>query len=376
MNIMDYLTWRDDLPLEHAPFCPPDALALSILCYLDIGAAASGSSWVALKDLPADSIRNITNSNAFEKRMELLRKMQSSRRYADLVLHHYVNLVDAEQEMQFSAVCVDLPGNITCVLYRGTDNTLIGWREDFNMSCETPVPAQLAACIYLERIAGMRGCELWLMGHSKGGNLAVYAAAHASNGVRERCSSIYSFDGPGVDMATWQSAAYEDIISRTKSFVPQTSIIGMLLGYHRDYTVVHSDASGLYQHDPFTWQVAGPDRFQKEEKVNRSSELINETLHEWLAQMSTGQRAKFVEALFSLLEQTQATTMSQITGENKLKLTKTLINATMDMDPETRKVFLKLLGQFVTTGALNVVEMLTQKDEQETEKKEIGTPED
>lgn len=365
MNVLDYLTWRGDLPLSASPWCPVDAMALCLLGYLNIGKPASGSRFISLGSLEPEKIENTTNTeDSFAKRMELAKRMSASARYSGIILHHYVSLLDAEKEMQFSAICADLPDNVTCVIFRGTDNTLIGWREDFNMSFECPVPSQEAACIYLERVAAMRGRRLWIMGHSKGGNLALYAAAHVSDTARSMCERIYSFDAPGVDMATYRSAAMEELRDRIFSFVPQTSIIGMTLGFHQQYTVVHANASGLGQHDLFTWQVEGP-RFVTEEKVDKTSEFMAETLQEWLIACTPEQRAVFVDTLFDLLDETEATTLSQVKGEKKLKLAKLLLSVPMDMEPERRKTFLKLLGQFVSTGAGNIIEMLTQKDKPE-----------
>lgn len=364
MNILDYLTWRGDLPLTAIPWCHVDAAALCLLGYLNIGEPASRTRFVSVGGLEPDKIENATNTkDSFAKRIELVRRMCVSPRYRDIILHHYVNLLDPEREMQFSAICADLPENVTCVIFRGTDNTLVGWREDFNMSFECPVPSQEAACAYLEQIAAMRGRRLWVMGHSKGGNMALYAAAHVSDNARSMCERIYSFDGPGVDMATFRSGPMEELKPRIFSFVPQTSIIGMTLGYHQQYTVVHADAVGLAQHDLFTWQIEGP-RFVTEEKVDKTSEFMSETLQEWLIACTPQQRSVFVDVIFRMMEDTEATTLSQV-GENKLKLTKMILNATVDMDPEKRRTFLKLLGQFVSTGAGNIIEMLTQKDKPE-----------
>jgi hypothetical protein len=256
--------------------------------------------------------------------------------------------------MQFSAVCLDLPDGTMCVAFRGTDNTIVGWREDFNMAYTTRVPAQEAAVLYLVRAAALTRRPLRLAGHSKGGNLAVYAASFASKRIQDRIESIWSYDGPGMNRENAETEGFLRIKEKIRSYIPQTSIIGLLMDYYEPYTVVRSTASGISQHEPLSWQVYGP-RFETLPSIDRTAMVVRETLHEWLQNSTPAQRAHFVEALFSMVENTNATRMSELTGE-KLKTLVAMVGARKDVDPETRRVFTRLMAQAVTLGFGNVID--------------------
>ena len=222
------------------------------------------------------------------------------------------------------------------------------------MAYQPVVPGQEAAKLYLERVAALGNQKLRLTGHSKGGNLAVYSAACGTPDVQEKIESIWNFDGPGMHPDVFASEGYAAVRERIHSYLPQTSIIGLLMEYARPYTVVRSTASGISQHDPMTWQVYGP-RFEVLPSVDQTAVLIRDTLHEWLQNSTPEQRAAFVEALFSMVETTGATRMSELTGE-KLKSMLTMVGNRKEVDPEMRRVFTRLMAQAVTLGFGNVID--------------------
>lgn len=185
-----------------------------------------------------------------KKRYRLFECCAGLKRYRDLPMHDYVNIIDGAMEMQFCACTWDLSRGECYIAFRGTDLTIAGWKEDLNMSFMT-VPSQKEAVAYTERMA-RRGMALRLGGHSKGGNLAVYAGARVAPSVQERILRVYSFDGPGVDEETLGCEGYERISARIESYIPQSSVVGMLLHYHPRYTVVRSTSLGILQHDAMT----------------------------------------------------------------------------------------------------------------------------
>jgi hypothetical protein len=249
------------------------------------------------------------------------------------------------------------------IAFRGTDNTLIGWREDFNMSFQTRVPGQQAAAYYLAKAAGLSDAPIRLMGHSKGGNLAVYAAAHAGEKVAERIESIWSYDGPGMNLELSRGEGYERIRKKIHSYIPQTSIIGLLMEYYRPYTVIRSVAKGLEQHDPMTWQVFGR-RFEEMDSIDKTAQVTCDTLHEMLANSTPEQRSIFVDTLFKLADNTNATRMSDILNEKFRSLWK-MAGGRKEVDPEARRVFNRLTAQAVTLGFGNAVERVRKKNEAE-----------
>ena len=359
-NMLDYLAWRGDVPFEASPWNEIDGLLIATLSYLDFHGGRDPKGWT-LEEMARIDLLQEGTTNSFAGRKKAFEGMAKSARFGACRLHHAIALTDAELGMQFSALCLDLPDGTTCVAFRGTDNTLIGWREDFDMAYTTRVPAQEAAILYLGRAAALSKRPIRLVGHSKGGNLAVYAAAYAKKSVQNRIESIWSYDGPGMNRETSQTEEYLRIKDRIRSFVPQTSIIGMLMDYYEPYTVVRSTASGISQHDPMSWQVYGP-RFETLPAIDQTAVVTRDTLHEWLRNSTPEQRAAFVDALFSMAESTKATKMSELTGE-KLKTLLTMVGSRKEVDPETRRVFTRLMAQAVTLGFGNVIDWVRGRRE-------------
>ena len=359
-NMVDYLAWRGDVPFSISPWNEIDGLLVANISYLDFHGGRDPKGWT-LEEMARINLLQEGTTNSFIGRKKAFEGMASGARFRNSRLHHAIALTDAEIGMQFSAMCLDLPDGTTCVAFRGTDNTLIGWREDFDMAYTTRVPAQEAAILYLSRAAALSKRPLRLVGHSKGGNLAVYAATYTKKSVQNRIESIWSFDGPGMNRETSQTEEYLRIKEKIRSFVPQTSIIGMLMDYYEPYTVVRSVASGISQHDPMSWQVYGP-RFETLPAIDQTAAVTRDTLHEWLQNSTPEQRASFVDALFSLAESTKATRMSELTSE-KLKTLLTMVGNRKDVDPETRRVFTRLMAQAVTLGFGNVIDWVRGRHE-------------
>ncbi len=360
-NMLDYLVWRGDIPLSVVPWGGVDGLICAQFSYLDFHGGQDTKGWTLEELNRIDALQEGT-SNSFAGRKAVFQKMAESARFSETRMHHAIALTDPEIEMQFSAMCLDLPDGTTCVAFRGTDNTIVGWREDFNMAYQTRVPAQEAATLYLTRAAGLSDRPLRIVGHSKGGNLAVYASACVSKKIQKRIESIWSYDGPGMNREMSQTEGFGRIRERIHSYVPQTSIIGMLMDYYEPYTVVHSTASGISQHDPMTWQIYGP-QFVTQPNVDQTAKVTRDTLHNWLQNSTPEQRADFVDVLFQLVDTTKATRMSDLTGE-KFRSLLTMVGNRKEVNPEARRVFNRLMAQAVTLGFGNVIDRVRgRKDE-------------
>ena len=352
-NMADYLAWRGDISLEKAPWNEIDGLLAATLSYLEFHGGNHPRGWT-LEEMARIDLLQQSDSASFPGRKDAFLRMAESERFRGARMHHTISLTDKEIEMQFSATCLDLQDGVTCVVFRGTDNTIVGWREDFNMAFTTRVPAQEAAQIYLNRAVELSDRPLRLIGHSKGGNLAVFAAACAAPEVQDRIESIWVYDAPGMNLEISRSEGFLRIREKIRSYIPQTSIIGLLMDYYEPYTVVRADASGISQHEPLCWQVYGP-RFETLSSVDRTAEVVRDTLHEWLQNSTPEQRAAFVDTLFRLVETTKATKMSDLIGE-KLKSMLTMVGNRKEVDPETRRVFSRLMAQAVTLGFGNVID--------------------
>ena len=354
-NIMDYLAWRGDIALDYSPFGDVDSLVLASLSYLNYPTEPT-----LIRDLGVHVPAVDKNQFAFVHECRaLLSAAAMTERFAGVRMHHPIAVTDQDRDMQFAAVTFDLPDGTHYVAFRGTDSTIVGWREDFNMAFESPVPAQSAAVKYLNEVAAMTAGPLTLGGHSKGGNLAVYAAAHADPMLQSRIRDIYSFDGPGLDDVTVASAGYANIARRIRSFVPQQSVVGLLLAYHPEYTVVKSDGISLLQHDTFTWQVLGTD-FIAVTELDVSSQLVDSTVHAWLSKVSPEKRRVFVNTIFDILEATGANTVKELLKDVPGRAS-AVLKALQKVDFETAKMIVTLWGQFVQIGATNIIELVRQR---------------
>lgn len=282
----------------------------------------------------------------FEDDIEFLQELSESRRFCDMQLSDYVNRVEEENQTQFSAITIKVNEQENYISFRGTDTTLIGWKENFNMSFTFPVPAQKSALKYLEEVSNHSAGTYILGGHSKGGNLAMYAAAFCDAALQDRISTVYNFDGPGFDRKVVSMPEYQRICDKMKTFVPQSSIVGMLLEHEEQYIIVKSSEKfGVMQHDLSSWEVER-DHLCWLDHVTSASRLIDRTLKGWLAEMNISQREKFVDALYSILEKTQAHTLQDL-DDRWFECTVIILSTLSNLDEDTRKLITEALSLLV-----------------------------
>ena len=345
-NITDYLTWRGDISLACMPFNDADNLVLSLLAYILFENIMTKDEKLTVKQA-ATILNGRPNDFGVMKsdNVRLLSKMADGARFQNAAICHCVSEIDTNEEKQFAAITILLDDGTCFVAYRGTDNTLIGWKEDFNLSFISPVPAQTASVRYLTGVAGQTTRPLRIGGHSKGGNLAIYAASQCSQHIQDRVVAVYSNDGPGLDDATFTSDGYMRIRDRFYSFVPQSSIIGMLLQHQENYAVVISHAIGLFQHNPYTWQV-NRDGFEIIGAIRPGSRYMDATLKNWLSSVSMDERMIFVDTLFTILSSTNATTLQGLTM-GWWKNAYVMLMKVKDIDSQTRKIIIGVLVELV-----------------------------
>ena len=303
-DIFDYLLWRGDLSMDAVPPNPVDTLILSELCYIGFEGLVPGDFLhpVPLK-VAAEAFLMLPDRedrDRVKRDADLLAAAAQTRRFGELRLAFYRSELLPQMQSQFAAVTWLLPGGTAVITYRGTDLTLTGWKEDFNMSFQSQVPAQEKALWYLEAFARVHHGPIRLAGHSKGGNLAVYAAAKATEELQDRILSVHNHDGPGFHSEMLRSPGYRAILPKTRTFIPQSSVVGMLLEHEEPYTVVRSRQLSLLQHEPYSWEVLGGD-FIRMEEIDENSRFLDMTLKRWLAQTSPEERNAFVDAIFELL---------------------------------------------------------------------------
>ena len=303
-NIFGYLTHEFET-FDERPLTDVDSLVLACLSYYRLpveAATARTHEGMALPELFRAEWFSQMTEGLWDPAglIRLLACVVASPRFRDVRLCDYVEELDASSEKQFSACALRLPGGDAYVSFRGTDNTLVGWKEDFNMAFEKDVPSQLAARAYLERVAPTVAGRIYVGGHSKGGNLAVYAATTCSAGVAAKIARVFSHDGPGFMSETLAGQAWQDRAGLVSKTVPKSSLIGMLFEQQEEYSVVDSSTLGILQHDPFSWVVEGRD-FVAAPGITRGAAALDETLNQWISSMTREEREGFVNTLFSVL---------------------------------------------------------------------------
>ena len=230
----------------------------------------------------------------------------------------YVQQTDDQTQMQFSAISFFLPGGDVFVAFRGTDDSLVGWKENFNMSFMHPVPAQKEAVKYLDNIASLTKGKIYVGGHSKGGNLAIYASAKTKKEYKDRIVAVYNNDGPGFDKKFVKGRDFLSVKSKICTLVPQTSVVGMLFEHEEEVTVVKSNTGGILQHNGLTWAVMGS-KFVHLDDIDSTSKRIEAKLKSWMSTLTPARRAKFADAIHEAFSSTSAKTLTDL-NEDKLKL--------------------------------------------------------
>ena len=349
-NMCDYVRTQLD-SLDERGLCRVDSLVLSWLSYLTMppeAALAPGESDLTIADLARPEWAESLCGRTFDaaSSWELLQACAASPRFSALVVSDHVEDSDERLERQFSATTFELPGHGHYVAFRGTDNTLVGWKEDFNMAYATEVPSQASAVAYLERVASTRDGDLWLGGHSKGGNLATYAATMCADACRGRVAGVFSHDGPGLTSAVAADGRWERTRGLVDKTIPRSSVIGLLFENQGvDVTVVKSDTVGLFQHDPFSWEVAGRD-FVCAERVGTGSVLIDSSLGVWLSQLTAEERASFIDAIYDVVAASGEKTLAGIRRNWQVAVPR-MIGAAQRLDDAEREHVMRALRAIV-----------------------------
>lgn len=314
-DMLDYLAWRGDIEFPQMPVNPVDALIFSTLSYIDFKDIVPDNpdQSISLADAAAGllSLAAPQNRVRVKRDLDLLQAAAASARFDNIKMTFYRSILIPEEDTQFAAVAIFLEDGSAYIAFRGTDNTLTGWKEDFNMSFQPDIPAQRLALEYVQEFSAAHPIPLWMGGHSKGGNLAVYAAAKCGEMLQRRIVEIHNQDGPGFSETMMNDPGYRNILPKLRSYVPQSSVIGMLLEHEEPYTIIKSNQVGIMQHDPYSWQVLGAD-FLRVEELTADSRFLDRTFKNWLSGMSNEERSAFFDTVFELLESTGAERTSEI----------------------------------------------------------------
>lgn len=320
-NALDYISWRGDLKFALAPVNEVDIFLFAQIIaadYTDI--LKKETDALLLKELASGYFENHTedrkNLGLLQSGSVLpaLKKMASSVRYKNLLIHRYVYKIRTSLTEQFCALTVEDPGNFICIVFQGTDDSIIGWKEDFELASRDIVPSHLDAVKYLNSaVKSSDAPKVYICGHSKGGNLSLYSAVTADPGVRSRITTAVSFDGPGFRDEFFENETYHEMEKRLVTVLSNYSTVGLLLRLAGRRVIVRSNAKGPMAHDGFCWEVMGP-KFLKTTKLSHSSLKFERVLDDILLNMDEEARLSFTDEVFSRLLSTGAKTITDLTN--------------------------------------------------------------
>ena len=360
-NIIDYIEWRGDLSFSAVPFNDIDALILCQISYLDFSGIVSErfKEYITLDDAASlfrsakdFSKRRKVGAMINSQTVELLFAAASSKRFGNVKACGYTARFDLQKEEQFSATTFLTGDKHAFVAFRGTDDTIIGWKEDFNMGVLETVPAQTDALGYLTgAMKSIRG-RFRVGGHSKGGNLAIYAGANIAGKFKKRIACVYNNDGPGFREETVASPEFRELVPKIRSFYPQFSIVGMLFSHADSYAVVESEQDGIMQHDPFSWHLT-KDGFVSLPGFDAASEWFHDTFNAWFRALSEAERSRFVGTLFKVLQATDARTNSEL-EKNWWQNSAKIVGAFAKLDGPSRDNIIKTVQLLFQIGHHNL----------------------
>ncbi len=297
--------------------------------------------------------------------------MAESRRFGGLKMNFYVDIVNEEEQAQFSAMTYVLEDKNIYIAYRGTDATIVGWKEDLNLAFSKPLPSHQLAVEYMERVAGMTAGDFYTGGHSKGGNLAVYAAMNCAPRTRERLLKIFNNDGPGFRPEIREKGDYEEIKDRMVKFIPRSSLVGTILEDQDDYTLVESRSVGMLQHNTYSWKVE-EDHFVRAKNMAGRKMARDAALNEWILSLTEEETHAFVDTLYEVVSASEASNVFEFGADWKNCL-QNVFEAAKEIDETTRKVIAKIIRSLFEmtlyqTGERRVTEL---KEKRNAFKKEL-----
>lgn len=356
-NMLDYIKEFGHVSFEERAFSEIDVLVLTELEYLPLEKVVpsdeNGENFVTVKEIAEymqEHKQELFDENPMmitEERHEVSQVIADVPRYQALKFFGVVSEWDKDTTKQFAAITVEVEPSVRLVIFRGTDETLIGWKEDFLMTYSPLVAAQTDAKEYLAKQASLFDGDLMVSGHSKGGNLAIYAAATQEEDVQLRIVDIFCFDSPGLYRSVLETKGYQNIVPLAMRYIPQDSLVGLMLESEVPYVIVKSNATGAMQHSAMTWEIEDG-QFIKMEKLTKNSQLNDQTLKKWTESVSDEELELFWNVFFELLFSVGIDTVNDLYGQF-MHYVQEFLKAAGDMDEEKRELLTRIALLLVST---------------------------
>ncbi len=349
-NLFGYLKYYGDVSFDKFAFNEVDSLILSLLSYVkwDKIVPSGRNDYIYLEDACTSFLKKNEKVNfkkedwLFPNSYKLVQELIHAKRFYHTKLYHLVSSVDSNG--QFGALTIRLPNFVTYISFEGTDSNVVGWKEDFQMLYLFPIPSQKLAQEYFDKTIRFFDREIYIGGHSKGGNLAMYAYMYGKDLWKKKVKQVYNFDGPGFDNKILTSDRFTNLQKKLTVVVPEESVIGMILGCDTFKTVV-SSARAVLQHDGYTWQCFGG--FLEQTELSKKSKKLKSNLKEYIDDMSDQERKSFVETFFAIFERTNITNIMQL-KELKISTLLGLMKEIRNIPSSTKRNLIAMLRLLIT----------------------------
>ena len=349
-NLITYVQQYEAQTFKDKSLTDIDILVLTEIAYLPFDEIVSSSfeekAAISLNQLGKEfeTIKEKEHENnpfmITSERIELLEVVSKSQRYKEIKVFGFMNDIDDERTKQFAAVCYQWEEENRWIIFRGTDETLIGWKEDFMMTYSDLIPAQTDAIEYLKKQAETFSGTLNVSGHSKGGNLSLYASAMQEEAIQNRIEQIYCWDSPGVHRSILDTEGYQRVVSKAKRYIPQDSIVGLMLESQVPYHIIESQGSGISQHSALMWNIED-DHFVKLTELTKNSQLTDQTFKQWTEVVSDEDLKLFFDTFFELFFEMGVETVNDVYYNFRMYMQKFFEKA-YRMNPEKREVLLRV----------------------------------
>ncbi len=355
-NILEYVKRYASSTFKEMKFNEVDGLVFSVLSYGDfsgiVPASFIGSTPIRLNQAIAIYFKKsktrseILSPTFLLELRELMRQCALSKRYGSCKLLSFVSNNNQKLKIQFGALAIEYIKDESFVAYRGTDNTVNGWREDFEMSFKQ-IPAQLAAMDFLEHLFGIYQGRIILGGHSKGGNLAMFAGL-MTQGSDIRISNIYNYDGPGLTSELIEHGKYPQLTNIIQNYIPENSVVGLI--FETDYTqyIIEAEGAGAKQHNPMRWKVRN-NQFVDSTNIATTSLIFQKTMKEWIKNMDNANKKELTEVLFGIIEENGFQSLNEIKDKKNFFVVK-YIASLVRISSRKKKILALSINRFLKAG--------------------------
>jgi hypothetical protein len=348
--MIDYIKWRGDLSFDNDPLNEVDNIILSRVAYFPLSSYFKENKQITIEKL---SLMVKDNKEFQPKDLDLLKTMTKSNRFSKLVLTNYISILNKKINEQFAAVTIIINNKILFVSFCGTIDSITGWHENFDMFYKKEISGQIASIKYLQKIINHYKQNIYVGGHSKGGNQAVFAASFIPFDLQKRIITIFNNDGPGFNEDILKEKGYLNIVPKIKTIVPETTIISTFFNRKEPITVIKSSNKGINQHHMNSWVVEG-NHFISSTR-NKNSYTIEKIIKTWTIETTPEQRKEFTDILFKLMDATNADAFKEI-GINTIKHVDDISKVYKEVDNDKRKEMfniLKLIFSISTSSIIN-----------------------